>query len=380
MTDGVFTFRPQFKEFLPSYQFIKNVYIGDGTEGTAGVLYAVFDDDYVQEVGPVSDYYYAIQNGYTGTPQEWVALICSLPSAAQETVDAKEAAVEAQAKAEEAQGKTEDAQNKAEQAQADAEAAQALSEAARDASQQAQGLAEIAKNDTQIALTEARKAQHAAESAQSLSETAKEEAQAAQAAAENAKTGALEAQLAANDAQKRAELAADKGPHISSSTQTWIVWDSNTSQWVDTGIDARGLPGAQGIQGEPGKGIIAGGTTGQALVKNSATDYDTIWRNVAYSINGSTPNENGEVLVDIGITGVGYANGNITKTNGTSATNVVSADTLKTDMGLGKVENKSSADIRGELTSSDVEDALGFTPADISDVISDNEIDALFEE
>ena len=77
---------------------------------------------------------------------------------------------------------------------------------------------------------------------------------------------------------------------------------------------------------------------------------------------------------------VGYANGNITKTNGTSTTNVVSADTLKTDMGLGKVENKSSADIRDELTSSDVEHALGFTPADISDVISDNEIDALFEE
>ena len=35
----------------------------------------------------------------------------------------------------------------------------------------------------------------------------------------------------------------------------------------------------------------------------------------------------------------------------------------KSQVGLGNVENKSSATIRGELTSSNVTNALGFTPA-----------------
>lgn len=36
----------------------------------------------------------------------------------------------------------------------------------------------------------------------------------------------------------------------------------------------------QGQQGDPGPGIITGGTTGQALVKASNTDYDTVWGDV----------------------------------------------------------------------------------------------------
>lgn len=41
-----------------------------------------------------------------------------------------------------------------------------------------------------------------------------------------------------------------------------------------------GTPGAEGPQGDPGAagpGVAAGGTTGQILAKNSATDYDTGW-------------------------------------------------------------------------------------------------------
>jgi hypothetical protein len=37
----------------------------------------------------------------------------------------------------------------------------------------------------------------------------------------------------------------------------------------------------------------------------------------------------------------------------------------KSDINLGNVENKSSATIRGELTSSNVTSALGFTPASL---------------
>ena len=42
----------------------------------------------------------------------------------------------------------------------------------------------------------------------------------------------------------------------------------------------------------------------------------------------------------------------------------------KSQVGLGNVENKSSEDIRGELTSKNVTDALGYTPAKITDLAS----------
>ena len=38
-----------------------------------------------------------------------------------------------------------------------------------------------------------------------------------------------------------------------------------------------GPPGPKGDKGDPGAGMIPGGTTGQALVKVSAADYDTHW-------------------------------------------------------------------------------------------------------
>lgn len=43
--------------------------------------------------------------------------------------------------------------------------------------------------------------------------------------------------------------------------------------------DVEGPQGIQGEQGPPGIGIPTGGTTGQMLVKKSATDYDTEWVN-----------------------------------------------------------------------------------------------------
>lgn len=60
-----------------------------------------------------------------------------------------------------------------------------------------------------------------------------------------------------------------------------------------------GPQGEQGIQGPTGVGIPAGGGTGNIIVKNSTTDYDTIWKamvDVVYpvgsiymSINSTNP-------------------------------------------------------------------------------------------
>jgi hypothetical protein len=62
-------------------------------------------------------------------------------------------------------------------------------------------------------------------------------------------------------------------------------------------------------------------------------------------------------------------NKKLTKTINGTTSDIVSVATLKTalslakgDVGLGNVENKSSATIRGELTSSNVTTALGFVP------------------
>ena len=150
-----------------------------------------------------------------------------------------------------------------------------------------------------------------------------------------------------------------------------------------------------------GQGVISGGTTGQALVKKTNTDYDTEWRNIPLTVNQVLPDNsgdihintgvmtvnevtptNGNVNVDTGVMGVAYdtANKKITKTANGSTSDVVTAAKLKTDMALNKVENKTSAEIRGELTSQNVTDALGYTPMDDSGVISEAQIDALFPE
>ena len=56
--------------------------------------------------------------------------------------------------------------------------------------------------------------------------------------------------------------------------------DEDSSQWVQFGLNRNGADGANGAIGAPGSnglGIPVGGTTGQALVKASDSDYDTEW-------------------------------------------------------------------------------------------------------
>lgn len=48
---------------------------------------------------------------------------------------------------------------------------------------------------------------------------------------------------------------------------------------------ATGSNGANGSDGAPGQGVPTGGTEGQVLVKNNATDYDTSWKTLADLVN-----------------------------------------------------------------------------------------------
>lgn len=73
-----------------------------------------------------------------------------------------------------------------------------------------------------------------------------------------------------------------------------------------TPIDAGVVVGPQGPQGNPGAtgaGVPAGGTTGQLLKKNSATNYDTAWTNppvvpISTTLPGSPVNEQQVILTD----------------------------------------------------------------------------------
>lgn len=60
---------------------------------------------------------------------------------------------------------------------------------------------------------------------------------------------------------------------------------------------ATGATGPTGATGATGPGLPAGGTAGQIIIKNSATDYDTVWSdNIALNVEVYVKNETGSTL------------------------------------------------------------------------------------
>lgn len=97
-----------------------------------------------------------------------------------------------------------------------------------------------------------------------------------------------------------------------------------------------------------------------AMYYNTATkklmiNNGTAWSQVGQIIEKSS--NNGSILVDGTEVGVYTHPGSGTNPHGTT----------KADLGLGSVENKSSATIRGEITSSNVVSALGFPPKNVQE-------------
>ena len=72
-------FYPSFNEFLPIYQGVSRVWIGDGVQtGTSGMLYAKFADGTTAALGSVTCYAAAVEAGYTGTERQWLSMIMSI--------------------------------------------------------------------------------------------------------------------------------------------------------------------------------------------------------------------------------------------------------------------------------------------------------------
>lgn len=66
------------------------------------------------------------------------------------------------------------------------------------------------------------------------------------------KVATVNAKNAAVSAQEAAETAASHYPYIDDTTGTWMVWDTDTSAYVDTEISAQGPAGATGAKGDKG--------------------------------------------------------------------------------------------------------------------------------
>jgi hypothetical protein len=83
----------------------------------------------------------------------------------------------------------------------------------------------------------------------------------------------------------------------------------------------RGPTGPQGATGATGPGVASGGTTGQVLVKNSGTNYDTAWSSTI-SITGNITVGNAELG---NLANANYLSGTLTTA---SQPNITSVGTL----------------------------------------------------
>ncbi|NCC04659.1 MAG: hypothetical protein EOM37_11605, partial [Proteobacteria bacterium] len=85
----------------------------------------------------------------------------------------------------------------------------------------------------------------------------------------------------------QAEATIAKYPYVDGTTGNWFVWNPGTGVFEDTEVHAQGEQGIQGATGATGAagtngvGVPTGGTTDQALVKTSATDYATGWADIS---------------------------------------------------------------------------------------------------
>jgi hypothetical protein len=138
------------------------------------------------------------------------------------------------------------------------------------------------------------------------------------------------------DARARAALSASTG--ISYNSTTGAI-SSTITQYTDA--LARAALSA-------GTGISYSSSTG--AISSTITQYTDALARAAISVTGSGSYDSttGVITVTGGVTSVNTRTGAVTLTS--------------SDVGLGSVENKSSATIRGELTSGNVTGALGFTP------------------
>lgn len=209
-------------------------------------------------IGIVSAYAYAVEQGYTGTEEEFATLMASYATVAEE---AAESAESAQASATTASGAAQTATTKASEASASAQTASTKASEASTSATQAGASATSASQSAQIATTKASeasasastagtKASEASQSASTASAKATE-ATAAAASATTAKDDAVTAKNAAETAQGKAETAQgaaeDAAESVSASTAQ-IAQNTSDISSVKENLEA--------LYGQPSENIL----------------------------------------------------------------------------------------------------------------------------
>ena len=135
---------------------------------------------------------------------------------------------------------------------------------------------------------------------------------------------------------------------------------NGTNTWSALSYSS-GPAGATGATGAAGAGVPTGGTTGQVLAKNSATNYDTVWATAGAgtvtSVDMSVPtglSVSGNPVTSSGTLAVTYA-------TGYSIPTTANQTNWSTAYGWG---NHASAGYLTSINGTQVTTALGYTPYD----------------
>lgn len=104
MSNGIYTFYPDFSQYVVLYRGVTAIWIGNGNSSSPsnpdypsfndqGVLYASYIDDSVQNLGPVSSFAEAVASGKAGpntdfpTEEDWIQHIAETTQNAQDALD-----------------------------------------------------------------------------------------------------------------------------------------------------------------------------------------------------------------------------------------------------------------------------------------------------
>jgi len=227
------SFDISFEEFIALYRGVERVWIGNGTDGENGVLYAEMVDGVVQTLGPVTGYYYALEQGFTGTFSEWVQIILDCTVNAQAAAASAAAALASQTAA---AGSETNASTYASSAEASATNASTSEANASLSSLTASTKASEASSSASTASTKASEASTSASNAATSEANAAASALLASDKASEASSSALSAANSASSAETKASEASTSASNAATSESNALSY-KNAAQNAQTGAE-----------------------------------------------------------------------------------------------------------------------------------------------